>query len=619
MSSLSALVLPEIRAEITLGRDVLAYFDHLMIEQYHDQFHKFTIVIDHDVLESPRSYNPEKSKEYIGEILNVTLKQSNSSGPENYFKGIVTSVRIKQNEGYHGKLVLEGYSPDFLLDGQSHRQCFYEESIGDIVDKLSHSLKSVQTKIDVRPKNTGGVLYACQCGETNYAFLQRLAADLGEWFFYDGKKLFFGKPKDEDPIPMIYGRDSEKMSMSMKLKPLSFGRYGYDAASDTFSSYKAPKDLKGIGNFGDLALNRAKKLFKEESLAPASFLQVEGEQTVQRRLERQSADLFILEGESGNHLLHPGAVIEMKFSVKGEKSFEHRPSGQYRIIESIHQLDAKGHYKNSFKAIPADTAMLPQEHVKRIKAEPQLAVVTDNNDPEGLGQVRVKFLWQDGDVSTPFIRVLRPDFGSDEQSGKNRGYFWVPEIGDQVLVQFFDGMPEQPYVAGAFGHGKNKSSGHLKNNHLKSISTRSGHTIEFNDADGGTSIIIRDHAGNEIHLDTIGKNITVSAPETMTFNAKNVIVNAEENMVVNAGQNISQSAQMDISQSAGEHMSQYAGKDFKTVAVNITQIASESTEYQSKSIEKTSDEMAVASNKEKVKLNAKGTVELKSAQKSKLF
>ena len=619
MSGFTLPVLHEVEAEITLGRDVLPYFDSLQIKQYHDKFHEFTLVLDHDVLEEPRAYNPEQSKDYIGEILNVTMKLSDPSSPENYFKGIVTSVHIKQSEGYHGKIVLEGRSPDFLLDGQPHRQCFYEESISNIVDKLSASLKGVQTKIEVRPKNTGGILYACQCGETNHAFLQRLAADCGEWFFYDGKKLFFGKPKDEEPIPMVYGRDSEKVSMNMKLKPLSFGRYGYDAASDTFSAFKAPTDLKGIGDFGSLALNRAKKLFKEESLAPTSFPQTGGEQAAQRRLERQSADLYILEGESRNHLLHPSALIDMKFSVKSKKSFEHKPSGQYRMIEVKHHLDAKGNYKNSFRAIPADAPMLPQENIKRVKAEPQLAVVTDNNDPEGLGRVRVKFLWQDGDVSTPFLRVLRPDFGSDEQSGKNRGYFWIPEIGDQVLVQFFEGMPEQPYVAGAFGHGKNQSSGHLKNNHLKSISTRSGHTIEFDDADGGTSITIRDRAGNEIFLDTQGKNIIISAPETMTLNAKNVIVNAEENVAVSAGQNISESAGTDISQSAGEHMSQYAGKDFKTVATNITQIASENTEYQSKSLEKTSKELNVQSNKEKMKLNAKGTVELKSAQKSKLF
>ena len=609
-SAASSLLLPDVRAEITLGKDVLPYFDRLEIKQYHDKFHEFTLVLDHDVLEQPRAYNPEQSRELVGEILNVTLKQTNGSGEENYFKGIVTALALRQGEGYHGKLVLQGRSPDFLLDGQPHVRCFYQENLTDIVDKLSASLKAVQSKIEVKPARGGGVEYACQFRESNLAFLRRLAADLGEWFFFDGKRLFFGKPKDEQDIPLVYGRDSDTLSLRMKLKPLSFGRYAYDAASDSFTAHKPPVGLKGIGDLGSLTLGKAKKLFKEDGIMPVPFPQV-GEGAAQSRLERQSADLSVLEGESRNHLLHPGAVIDLKFSVKAEQAFEHKPSGRYRILEAVHRLDAKGNYKNEFKAIPADSPMLPQENIIRPKTEPQLAVVTDNNDPEGLGRVRVKFLWQDGDVFTPFLRILRPDFGAAEQGEANRGYFWIPEVGDQVLVQFFDGMAEQPYVAGALGHGKNKSSGHLINNHIKSISTRSGHTIEFDDSAETQGITIIDRNKNTIHIDTFSNSIHITANEQITLTAKNIDFTASEHITMSAGEN--------ISGAAGENISQYAGCDHIISAKNITKTAEENIIDQAKKIEKTAEEVKIDSTRENMQLASSKSVNVKSSEKVKLF
>ena len=423
--------------------------------------------------------------------------------------------------------MLTGHSPDFLLDGQPHLQCFYQESLSDVVDKLSASLKAVQSKIEVKPANGSALEYACQFKETNYAFLKRLAADLGEWFFYDGKKLYFGKPKDEEPIPLVYGKDSEKLKLGMKLKPLSFGRFAYDTAADKLNVQKAPDGIGGIGDYGSLALDKSKKLFKEESNVSLHIPQTE-DRAAKNRLERHGADLFVLEGESRNHLLHVGAVADLKFSVQGE----HKPSGKYRLLEVIHQLDAKGNYKNSFRGIPADAPMLPASDIKRPVADAQPAVVVENHDSDGLGRVQVKFLWQKGDVFTPFLRVLRPDFGADEKSGSNRGYFWIPEKGDQVLVQFMDGMPEQPYVAGAMGHGNNKDSTHLEKNHLKSISTRSGHLIEFDEGKGneknGWSIRISDRNGNMIKLDTEGKSILISAPETVRIEGKNISIEAEK-------------------------------------------------------------------------------------------
>ncbi|KGN89311.1 hypothetical protein HQ45_07155, partial [Porphyromonas crevioricanis] len=113
----------------------------------------------------------------------------------------------------------------------------------------------------------------------------------------------------------------------------------------------------------------------------------------------------------------------------------------------------------------------------------------------------------------------------------------IPEEGDQVMVGFEYGDPHRPYVTGSLFHGKSGRGGHDQN-HLKSISTRSGHHIIFDDDEKGDwSITIKDRGGNAIRLDTRGKNIEISTPETLTVNAKNISLNVLENMNTHIGKN----------------------------------------------------------------------------------
>ncbi|MCD9856799.1 hypothetical protein LUD75_18895 [Epilithonimonas sp. JDS] len=74
-------------------------------------------------------------------------------------------------------------------------------------------------------------------------------------------------------------------------------------------------------------------------------------------------------------------------------------------------------------------------------------------------------------------------------------------------------------------------------NRIQSIQTRSDHRIVFTEDE---SIIITDKSGNEIHLDTTGSNINITAPETMTLNCKNMNINVTESMTTTVGMNASE-------------------------------------------------------------------------------
>jgi uncharacterized protein involved in type VI secretion and phage assembly len=141
---------------------------------------------------------------------------------------------------------------------------------------------------------------------------------------------------------------------------------------------------------------------------------------------------------------------------------------------------------------------------------------------------------------------MSPDAGGVTRLPKTEDVA-IPEVGDQVMVNFVHSHPDRPFVMGGMFHGGIGLGGGT-DNRVKSIQTRSGHRIVFTEDE---SIIITDKSGNEIHLDTTGSNINITAPETMTLNCKNMNINVGENMTTTVGMNKSNSIGMNHTESVG--------------------------------------------------------------------
>jgi uncharacterized protein involved in type VI secretion and phage assembly len=239
--------------------------------------------------------------------------------------------------------------------------------------------------------------------------------------------------------------------------------------------------------------------------------------------EGMAAQTLYFKGESINPSLYPGAFIKIQGS-------HNRDYGSYILISVTHTYSVGGQYQNFFTAIPASIVKSPLTDVNALPfCESQAGVVTDNNDPDGLGRVKVKLYWQK-DTQTPWLRIAMP------YTGKDKGMYFVPEKGEEVLVGFEGGNAEKPYIIGSLYHGKASPGGFSnENNDIKAIKTRSGHIIEFNDNKSSNwGITIKDTQGNLIHIDSKGKNIEIMAPETMTLSAKNMIIKVDEQLTINA-------------------------------------------------------------------------------------
>jgi uncharacterized protein involved in type VI secretion and phage assembly len=194
-----------------------------------------------------------------------------------------------------------------------------------------------------------------------------------------------------------------------------------------------------------------------------------------------------------------------------------------------------------FEGIPADVAT-PHVDLSNIPyCEPQSATVVENNDPKGLGRIKVKFRWmQQG--QTPWIRVVSSSGGGD------KGLFIMPEVGEEIIAEFEGGNAEQPFVIGSTYNGKAKSSYGNAGNDVKALKTRSGNMIVLNDAVG--SVTVTDKNGSSMAMDGAGNitinsqtlvtvktddHIIVDAPNKIEFISKEIHIKGSELVVIGEG------------------------------------------------------------------------------------
>ena len=300
--------------------------------------------------------------------------------------------------------------------------------------------------------------------------------------------------------------------------------------------------------------------------------------------------------------------------------------GNFSIIEITHEVSQGSYYKNRFKAIPATIKAMPSPKVRMPLSETQMATVLSNADPEGKGRVRVRMNWQTDGMQTGWVRVMTPDGGSSSDVKSNRGFVFIPEVGDQVLLGFRHGDPARPYVMGSLFNGVTGSGG-LEGNHMKSLTTRSGHTIKLNDSLSSLGITIKDIKGNSIHIDSVGddiiinakRNITINAGETFTVNCKNANILAEESINMNAEQDITSVSGESTSIQAGESLTEIAADSYVLSANDANVQVTEEHNLQASTISETAEKINIDSTMEDLDLSSPKKVNIQSSEKVNLF
>ena len=570
-------------------------YTRISLVQKFGQHHYFDIEVLCSPLVKENVWHHEREEMIALQGKTVVIRMKHEfSGDESIFKGIITSIGMDGDKGVSGTLHYRGYSTTILLESGRTMDSFTDATLGEIVSEVVEKYGNGINIVN-NPAFKSRIPYVQMQEESAYEFLRRLAWQYGEWFYYNGQVLYFGNPYKEKDEKLVYDIDMDSMHFSSCVAPFHFSRHDYlsDSHMDMFGDDS--EAVRGINTYLANAMKTSEGMYRSQTTmyshtATGHPLDIEHFTAVEKG--RKVASLVWMTGNTKTCRVRIGEPVVVQIPPNMCKR---RDMGRYRIVELTHRIEVSGGYANSFKGIPASMEYIPMEDMRMPVAHAMLAEVTDNADPENLGRVQVQFAWQKSrNKTTNWIRVRSLDAGSSETVSKNRGFVFVPEIGDQVMVDFELGDPCRPYVSGSMFH-KNNGEGGNADNHIKTIVTRSGHTLEFNDdKNGDWGITLKDANKNIIHINSKEQTIEITAPKTISLNAENIRLNAKEDI------NIVADGKLDMS----------IGKEGDLKFDKLKVDANNSLDVLSKKYQNESDEISVISNG-KMTLNGKNTTKLK--------
>jgi len=178
-----------------------------------------------------------------------------------------------------------------------------------------------------------------------------------------------------------------------------------------------------------------------------------------------------------------------------------------------------------------------------------IGIVTNLNDPDGMGRVKLKLPWMDEQVETFWARIAGP------MTGNGRGIQFMPEVNDEVLVAFDSGERGQPYVLGSLWNGKDLppmkydkffAAGKVVR---RQIRTAAGHVLEFDDTEGAEKFSVTSPGKRTIVFDDGAKTITVkdggsNSVEIDSNSAGKITIKTGGDVTVEAGGNAKITAKM---------------------------------------------------------------------------
>lgn len=530
-------------------------------------------------------------------IENLSLKTTHEKTDEIKFSGVIFSASGSRM-GSQYTVNVEARSWDALLDDNPNCKSFEEKTLNDIVNDVLDDY-SGHLDANVNARFTDSIAYCVQYNETNYQFLQRLARRYGEWFYNNGSQFVFGNLKQEASVSLNYpSKDIPSYNLDMKMQHVAFNH-----VTSSYNAYEAT-EKDGLGEMNrsynelndsvfEASINNFSKSTLQ-NLHSGGFADNDGRDTIlnvstKTQGRGEKASMLTYSGNTYCSKLKLGStlVIVDNFisdSISNAKSDVDQD--EILITELIHSFSADETYSNHFVGIPVACDYPPYANSDVYPLAPSCrAKVKDNEDPMDLGRIRVQFDWQaqlDESMMTPWLRIAQP------YAGGGKGFSFIPEIGEEVMVDFEGGNAERPYIKGTLYNGMGDPDpawvpNSNSSNQIKAIRTRNGHTIEIHDEgeDGYIRIYDNEKENYILTFSTDEKLIKLEATGNIELYAQNdIIMQAGNDMKITVGNNRSLTVGCDDSNSIGKNQSVVIGEsmtegvgDDKTVTIgnNYTQ------------------------------------------------
>ncbi|OXA91645.1 type VI secretion system Vgr family protein [Flavobacterium hercynium] len=524
----------------------VVYYD-LKVSQKMGDHHHFSFVWQYTGKAIINPADQAKAlRSYLGDEVIFTFKSL--TGIKLMSKGIITELTSIDLHGGPAGLHVSGVSHSIVLDDMKRSRTFKERNMDDIVVSLfSEGPGEFYQRDSIKSTYRKEFKNLVQYNETNFEFINRLSQRYAQWFYFDGMRMQFGQTK-QSKVKLINGASLHGFTIqtNMTSHKISLTGFDYNNASNLRNS--SAKTATGSKDSFATVINYNQGTVTNPDLNNGVYtVNANSKEDIEEMVTMQTA------GSDANSVYYSGISyfpigVGQVFTIQNQ-TVEH----ELIAIEVVHHSQVHGNYSCEFKAIPADVSAPHYTNVHVFaKAESQPAKVKENNDPEGLGRIKVEFYGASGTAVTEWIRMVQP------YSGSGKGFYFIPEIGEEVLIGFEGNNIQNPYVIGTQYNGNDKSPYSDSKNNIKAIHTRSGLIIKFTEDE---SIVISDVGGNEIKLDSVGGNLDITSLKAINLNAETINLNASQNISISAGVNISESAGGDKTTIVGMMLNTNVGGD----------------------------------------------------------
>ena len=555
------------------GGSALTDFNSLTITQELFTHHTFALDFSFEALGKSLGMKPDvlytqAHEKLSGKVITISWESALPTGPGRRFefKGLITETSIQTNADLTNYYHLSGTSPTFLLEDGSQSRSFVKQTVNQIFTAVLGDYAGNAFARQLKPRRQAVLPYVAQYDETNFNFLSRLAAQQGEWFYYDGTTLQLGLASGA-AVP-FQSNGVQNFTLSMNLQPgqLRGSTYNYRTHQQLQVTAKTPA---GGDAFSKFAVQRSKEVFTHPHRLLADSVLTDTpklQDALDTLAAKQTSGLVTLEGHGEAFDLKPGSLLDVRDAAGVDY-------GQFRVLAVAHELDGDGNYQNRFKAMSGQLDSPPANHVYAPPAaHPEMAEVIDLTDPRRLGRVRVRFQWtvdKPAEAESGWLRVTTP------YSGDGKGQMFTPEVGSQVLVSYEHGLPEMPVVVGNVFHPQNKQNKLYSppSNNLKGMQTAGGNKFVMSEVAGAQTILLSNSNNKDtaILVDFKGDgSVTIKTNGPINLvSGDTITLEAVKNIELRAGEDISIAAQKNITVAAREEsIAVRAQKELRLTAVS---------------------------------------------------
>jgi len=479
----------------------------------------------------------------------VEIKAAKQDGEQvTLIKGEITAIEPVFNEGMIMEFMVRGYDPSHRLYREAKSQAFLNVKDSDLAEEIARGANLLS---EVDPTSTV-YDHVFQPNQNDLSFLMDRAWRIGYECFVSEGTLYFREPPGENAsVELTWGEDllsfRPRMTLAEQVDEVIIRGWDIDRQQAIVGRANAGNLYPDIQESQDGAswansFGSGKRIFVDQPVVN----QAEADTLATARMDEISGSFIDAEGVA---FRRPDIKAGQKIRIE---ALGNRFSGSYLVTNASHVYTTRG-LKTIFTVRGSRSGLFIEQVTSQEKGNrwPGVvtAIVTNTDDPNDWGRVKVKYPWLSDDTESDWARVL--GIGAGPQSG----LFIMPDVEDEVLVIFGYGDFSQPFVLGGLWNGQNEipsegagaASGekpqvrtwHSSSGHLITMYDNTENKIEVATA-GGQSIIL-DDANTKISLTTNG-GLTITLDDnssTISFDSGSAVeVTASGNFKIEAGGNI---------------------------------------------------------------------------------